>query len=244
LSSASSLFFGGALSLQATALIGESSGASETSLASAGALASAPSAIAPPSSIISSASVNSHDEIATSAPPSPVGQEVQAAVVALAAGLANGEFQALSPRMRTIVQPIVRGLDSIGGRLWTIFKSIITNLARPRVAGKRAGVNAVFLDRASAGELGIEAVISSARGGPVDRFLETHRHDTLPVHIHGSEEDRTNGIAGIQREFVVFALMMTALGEFRVSKSYSGRIVCQRGSTWRKFRGWRRPLGR
>jgi hypothetical protein len=243
---ASSAFLGGALSAQLAALIGGFSNASETSIASASALATAPSAVtAPPSSIVASAAEHSsHDELALAAPRNVPGQDVQAVAMALAAGLANGEFQGLSPRVRTIVQPIVRGLDSLGGRMWNILKSIITNLARPRVAGKRAEMKGAFFDRPDAGSEGISAVSSPARGGPLDPLLESYRQDTerLLMPVQGDNMMNVNG--DVEREFIAFALFVTALGELRSGQSSRGRMVYQAGNAWRRPGRWRRPLDR
>ena len=194
--------------------------------------------------VASAAEHSSHEELATATASNFFGRDVQAVAIALAAGLTNGEFKGLSPRVQTIVQPIVRGLDSLGGPVWNIFKSIINNLSRPRVAGQRAGVKGALLERPNAEPQGTAVVISPEGAGALDLLLESHRQDTEWLLIPVEGDNRMNVNGDVPRELFVFALFVTALGELRSSQSSRGRMVYRVGNAWRRPGRWRRSLDR
>ena len=242
-----SSFLGALILSQATMTIAEFGGGSGASLASVSLAASASnvtSVIAPPSSTLSSLAEHSRDEIAPPAPPNPLGQDAPGIAIALAARLANGDFQGLSPKMQTIVQPIVRGLDSLGSRLWTIFKSVISNLSRPRVAGKRATVKGALFDPPDARPRDFAFAVTPARGNSLDPVLENHRQDAQPILIRESDESRINANGYVQRGAVVFALVVSSLGELRPRQAAAGRTGRLRPGAWRNAKRLRCPMDR
>jgi hypothetical protein len=227
----SSSFFGGALSSQATTPIGAFAGLSAPGGAIAEALAQFPAGLstltAPPSSIVTAVSAHANDEPPPAEPPNLFGQGGPAAAIALVARVANGDFQGLSPRTRTIVQPILRGLDSLGGRVWTVFKSIIINLSRPRIATKKTGLRGAFAHPAKADPVNLATVLSPIQDGRLDDgdFLRASEgEDRLVAPIRPATGGKPDWDGAAHQGFFVFVLTVTALRDMRASQPFPGRF--------------------
>jgi hypothetical protein len=238
--SASSSFFGSALFSQATAFFGEFGGGGAIGGANSAALVQASSGVttlvAPMNPNATPVSAHATEE---PEPPTPVDQAVPAALAALAAGLANGDFQSLSPGIRTFVQPIVRGLDSLGGRVWNLLKSIIINLSQPRIATKKAGVRGAVSDPPKTDPAGPTAVVSPVHDDRLDAGdsqLESENEDRLAIPLPASAGDELNRYATGQQQFFVLVLMVTTLGDLRTSRPFPSRFLFRGRTSGRERR--------
>jgi hypothetical protein len=134
--------------------------------------------------------------------------------------------------MQPILQPLVRGISKLGGRLRTIFESIVTFLSGPRATKEALGVKGAVLGQLE----NDEAALLSLPPTNLDRsleiwdvVLETESEDRLasPVHDRVSNRRTVHGTA--EEAFFLFAIMTIVKGDVRVPRRFPARIALGQG---------------
>jgi hypothetical protein len=222
LTSASNVFLAGALA-QVFVVVGDPAAVAVTSTTAAPSVAPVPSnvtsLVAPPSLIGAFLSEHYHDELPAPMNPNVFDHDGPPIIVALQSALARSGLKELGAWIAPVVQPVVRGLDSLGGRPWSILRSIYSNLTRPRIAVKGAGITGAFLDQPGTFLPGIVALSAPAREEPLDLLLEEHRQGTEPSPEPVSDENGTDGSGDVQLELMAVALLVTAVADWSFAKS-------------------------
>jgi hypothetical protein len=113
--------------------------------------------LAPPNSNALAAADHSSDELAASTLPNPAGQ------APVAAG-----FQGMVARMQQIVQPLVRGFDTLRGHLRTIVRSIFSMLSRPRVDSEMVSPRGAAGSQPDSHQVGLSAGAATMPDGRLE----------------------------------------------------------------------------
>jgi hypothetical protein len=120
--------------------------------------------------------------------------------------------------MQQIVQPLVRGFDTMRGHLRTIVQSIFSMLSRPRVDSGMVGLRGAAGSQPDPAEVGPSARPATMPDGRLelwDLVLKSQSEDWLPVPEPDRDGMTRDGTAG-QDSFMV-ALLSLALREVRRS---------------------------
>src|SRR5262249_47842381 len=158
------------------------------------------------------------DQLAASALPNPVGSARVAPGQDQPAGRAGGGFQGLAARMGTVLQPLVRGFETLGGHLRTLFRSIFTLLSGPRGDSGMVGLRGAAGAQPEPDRVGPSAGPATMPDGRLelwDLALKIQSEDRLPIREPDGGLRARDGTAG--QDFVVLALMALALREGRRS---------------------------
>jgi hypothetical protein len=121
--------------------------------------------------------------------------------------------------MQQIVQPLVRGFDTMRGHLRTIVRSIFSMLSRPRVDSERVSPRGAASSQPVLHQVGLSAGPATMPDGRLelwDLALKSQSEDWLPIPEPAGDWMTRDGTAG--QEFLRVALLALALGEVRTSR--------------------------